>query len=744
MSFGLNKNMIVLVIDPVTAIRTMIADVVKSFKFKETLAFEETRSALVYLEQETPGWIIMPPLAEDEYSCLTFLSTIVQNPRLRNTKVSLVVNADEEAYCLPASFELGLMSWHKRTKSQEEFSADLTELFSLLKVNNYDPTLVAAEYLRSYLDEKTYNLSRLAFERNLLELYPAMPNIMLSLAQAQFLNSLTEDGNQTLNQVILLNEKMAPQCKAIQDRFVNAASLPKTESEGGASPPQEKQEAPPKETQEAPKNEGQEEKTSSPTNLSSVFGVQTCVAIEPDSMVLQHVVELLKNTGVGDVHAFEKGKDAWEWVKANKEPDMIIMEWRIPEVTGPILIQRIRNRGYGMVPIVVISSLVKDNEVALLKEIGVDHVLRKPFDNRSFYKGIVQTIQRNRLPKDQVSLELRIRKLLRIGKVKEAYWLVRKFIEDPLIIPEAKLAIQAEYEYYKGHYKKAKELAIKAMRRGKETVYLMNLLGNCLMKLKMFDEALLFLDKAHEHCPLNIERVVNIADAEMQLDNFDKATEAVETAKSLDPEAEQVSEVEAKLAIETNDENTARKILDQLESNRKIVSYMNNRAIALARAGRFGDGIALYERTLKTLPEHDKQLKAVVSYNLGLAHARQGAKEESLAVLNLIKPEEEGLKKKVASLVKKIKGSIASGKAIHFSHDDAELVAKANEDDDTSFEVPKDDVLIQDYINNIDLQKGDLCLYLVFFFQEVHDERIKPMMERAKKRIVSKEKKVAA
>ena len=51
---------------------------------------------------------------------------------------------------------------------------------------------------------------------------------------------------------------------------------------------------------------------------------------------------------------------------------------------------------------------------------------------------------------------------------------------------------------------------------------------------------------------------------------------------------------------------------------------MNNRAVTLARNGRFEDGISLYKKTIESIPTSWKSIIASVYYNLGLAYARYG------------------------------------------------------------------------------------------------------------------------
>ena len=88
------------------------------------------------------------------------------------------------------------------------------------------------------------------------------------------------------------------------------------------------------------------------------MGIKTCVIIDPDSTVNEVLKSFLQEVGIAKVEYFDDGLKAWGWLRANPEPDIIIQEWRLPKLTGPLLLQRIRQHGFLTVQIVIISSLI--------------------------------------------------------------------------------------------------------------------------------------------------------------------------------------------------------------------------------------------------------------------------------------------------------------------------------------------------------------------------------------------------
>lgn len=62
-------------------------------------------------------------------------------------------------------------------------------------------------------------------------------------------------------------------------------------------------------------------------------------------------------------------------------PDLIILDWRMPEISGKEVLTRIRTfPRYTQIPIVIFTGILDPVHLDEAKELGANFFLRKPFD----------------------------------------------------------------------------------------------------------------------------------------------------------------------------------------------------------------------------------------------------------------------------------------------------------------------------------------------------------------------------
>lgn len=701
----------VVVVEPVATVRHMIVDVLKNFGFERTNSVNSLKEALHYLETEVVDWIITPLLPSDEVNALHVMQLITRNLSLKRTKISLLVEPDAEFWAISKAFELGLLSWHRKSYIKENIQSEIEEFCTIFEMNQWNNVLVAAEYLRSYLAEQRQYESRGSLEQNLLSLYPGNPKIILALAECEFLKGNHEKAAKLVDQTELLNSQLAAYCKKLKEKFLGTKDV----KPSNGKPP-------------------------------NILGLKKVIVIDPDTDILHACDEMLTKVGCPSIEKFEDGMSAAQWITASPEPDLIVMEWRISGLMGPILVQRIRNHGFLQVPIIVASSLVKKDERILLKEMGCDDVLEKPFDSNSFYSTLIYTLQQNRAPTEQKSLQRKIRTLLENKKISEGERLIAHFIQDERVTSAAKSEIQMDYKFYHGQYERAAELGAQALQEGGDSLYLLNQLGKCFLHLKKFETSLKCFERAQSQSPMNVERLFKMADISLRLGNEKDAKNSLQKVEALDPTNPETKMVQCKYELEHGSTDNASNIMNQIDSAKDIVSFMNNRAVALSRAGRFEEGITLYKRTLATLPKDWEELVYIVEYNLALAYTRYGEYENALGALAPILVSSFPITKKAKALEFKINKHVSTGTSI-FQHSlGEELVGNGNNPEDlvpsegsaaldssepaagtktTSDEADR----LSEFMAKIEPRKGDLCLYLVYQSLEGHDERVDGLLK---------------
>ena len=453
--------------------------------------------------------------------------------------------------------------------------------------------------------------------------------------------------------------------------------------------------------------------------MRNILGIKNCVIIDNDSAVQHSLKGLFESIGVPKIEVFSNGLLAWNWLITHPEPQLIVQEWRIPGLAGPVLIQRIRQHGFIQVPIIIISSLIQPNEIPLVKEMGVDNVIEKPFDNPTFFGGIFWTLQQNRNPTDQKSMERKIRKLLDAGKIAEAEKNIGQLVANPSVSVGSKRQIEAEYNYHLGNYKKARDLALVALKIKGDSLILMNLLGKCFVKLKNFDMSLKCFEKANVVSPMNLGRLLNMAEAQLNTGQTGQAKETVKKIKGIDEGCKKVDETECKIALEAGETQKAQQLMAKVESSNKLIAYMNNKAVALIKMGKYAEGIELYNRTIESVPSQWVDVLNNVTYNLGLAYTRLGEYQLAKETFNKIKANRSsGLFSKCESLKGRIDKSAKTGDKLilaeESNQDIEEKMEEANGADGVATNEKGKGRSINELLAAIETKRGDICCYLIY------------------------------
>jgi tetratricopeptide (TPR) repeat protein len=219
--------------------------------------------------------------------------------------------------------------------------------------------------------------------------------------------------------------------------------------------------------------------------------------------------------------------------------------------------------------------------------------------------------------------------------------------------------------------------------------------------------------------------------------NDQKAAEAIVDAKKIEEEHRDIKVTETKMALHKGDTESAKKLMSQLDSLDELISYMNNKAVALARSGDVEGGISQYRKTMQSIPDDRVTVKAVVLYNTGLAYARAGDLEEAKATLEKAIQIKSDVKRKADSLRRRVVKSIETGEPLQLRSDDPsqskaadmqlpeqEELGKKNAESDAenADKAPESSTNKNlDLVAAVETTKRDLCCFMVF-----HDARETP------------------
>lgn len=626
-----------------------MVDALRDLGYKNVRSAADCYDGWSQIESEgtPPSWIITDLSKDAKLSALHMLTSALLHDDLQDCSISLVL-PPEEREIIPDAFALGLLSYHSVPTSKGDFKSELDVLFNRLKDFNNDSTLVAAQYLRDYLANSEHFDDLLNLEENLIRAFPSNKTLLIQKAEALLLAGRVDDAQRCVAQAKMLGISFAKAGKQLEDLL---KQLGKAEAE--AIP------------------------------FSQAYNFKNAVIIDPDESVNGLSEQILREMGVEDVHCFTRGDDAWKWVDEQKDPPrLMVIEWRIPGLHGPAFIQRVKEKFSYCPPVLVFSSLVKKEDKDLLKEIGVTGVLEKPADKPAIATSIMNCVTTTESASDTPAIELKIKQLITSGQLDEAKKLRDQYAQRKDVTPAQRLAIDCFVSFKQNDMKSAHDLAIQALKSGGDNLFLTNLLGKIFLRLNQHDQAIRCFEKANAFSPKNIERILDLAEAQAGAGSEAAAVEAIEKAKAVDADNKAIAKTEATVMVTLGKVDFAQKLMANMSDPSDIVATLNNTAVARAKAGDVEGSLKLYDQTYASLPASKPELRALVSYNHALAYVRNGKMQEALdkvtVASNLVT--KGALAEKLVTIKKQIAAAVAKGQTINVKAHDKPAVEKLQDD----------------------------------------------------------------
>lgn len=681
MSFK-DKSLSVLVADPSSGVRPIMTSVLRELGYDKVTSVESLSEALNILAAESIDWLITSLFTDAKVNALQVLSLARKQPKLENLKISLFATEEERDFLLKA-YSLGLFTSHPKPFNQESFKAEIVGVLKNLETNHWNATLTSADYLRPRLKTMDSVETLLSFEKAMNQVFPENLGVALHLAEAHFRAGNIGAARALMWQVTQRQPKLADHVAALTERHLGKQAT----LVGGPW---------------------------------KDFGLGTCVVVDPDTAIQASLRDTLVTCGAKEVQVFDHGERAWEWLKSKKEPDLLVMEWRIPGVSGPLLLQRCRSFGFHLMPVVVHSSLLQKHDEPLLREMGITEVIPKPFRRDDFMNCIAATVGQSQRPTEIRSLELKIRAHLACSELHEATNLMQLYLVKYSSPHDAiKAHLEAEFAFVAGNFKMARDMAAKSMRLGNKSVALMNLLGKALIQLREFKAALQVFKRADDIAPNSIARLCAIAETQQELGEAAAARETLGQASTLDPDNQDVINTNVNIGLAIGDVDLVKGSIDRFRPSEGVLSYLNNKAVAHARAGEYDPGIELYNNALSAIPSEKIRLRAMVGYNLALAHARKKDLPGAIKALEgLPKIYDDGLSRKSSSLLARAHAAEISGVPLQL-FTDATL---------SSIIVEKSAEKLIRKFEPLQAKAGEACCYGLFLGQGPDSELIKALL----------------
>ncbi|WP_141733679.1 response regulator [Oligoflexus tunisiensis] len=671
----------IVTVHPSGTVRNLINTELRNRGYTDVLGAPDLQTVVGILETGLIHWLIAPIMMDDKINSFQILKLITEDPTMMDMRLSFMVDASSDPGLISKAFDMGLLSLHRHMASKADIEEEFKMLFSRDVACGGELSLVAAEYLRQFLKDEKRHAELLRFEKALFQFHVGNLKLLLHLAEAHLLNGQVEPALNLFSQALLVDATLEPEINTLCEKFPEARS--QGQAEAAARAPE-------------------------------VLGIRSCLVVEPDPETLNLIVGLLKQLGVQNIYTFQDPTQAEQWLDEKIVPELVILEWRLPQMPGPILVQKLRTvLGFG-VPLTVMNKDLTERDMPVLHEMGVTDRIRKPIEPQAFFQDVIWVINQDRSPSEPVILLQKIRQAMADQNFEKLAAFTKRYMDSDKSSEAEKSLLQAELAYYRGHYPTARNLALNVLKSGLASVEVLNLLGKTMMKLRDFTSALCCLENAEVICPSNVKRICNIAEAHLEMGEQQGFRENLDAAKAIAPTASEVTEVEVKGALVNGEGDKAHNLMKSLQSLLSIVSFTNNRAISLIRTDRFEEGLQLYNEALQAVPENRNEVLAILHYNQGLALARANRLDEAKAQMEAAAAlKSDKIRSKVTSLKGRIQKAIDTQQKLELT------VCRENTPEAVSTDPQKD---YEELMMALKINPGDLCCHKIYFEPVVSPE----------------------
>jgi excisionase family DNA binding protein len=122
-------------------------------------------------------------------------------------------------------------------------------------------------------------------------------------------------------------------------------------------------------------------------------GKRKVLIVDDDAEIIELMVDVLVRDGRFDVRTATSGYDAG-LLTQQFSPDLIILDYMLPDVNGNIVCQTIRrNPEFQNTKIVIVSGVVNQDEINELLKAGAEAFIRKPFNISELVDKIASVLQ---------------------------------------------------------------------------------------------------------------------------------------------------------------------------------------------------------------------------------------------------------------------------------------------------------------------------------------------------------------
>jgi len=126
-------------------------------------------------------------------------------------------------------------------------------------------------------------------------------------------------------------------------------------------------------------------------NLDS--GKKKILIVDDDAEIVELMVDVLARDGRFDIKTASSGYE--EGMKTQQfRPDLILLDYMLPDVNGNVVCHTIKkNPDFADIKIIIVSGVVKDEEIEHLLKSGAEDFIKKPFNIAELTNRISDILQ---------------------------------------------------------------------------------------------------------------------------------------------------------------------------------------------------------------------------------------------------------------------------------------------------------------------------------------------------------------
>ena len=122
-------------------------------------------------------------------------------------------------------------------------------------------------------------------------------------------------------------------------------------------------------------------------------GKKKVLVVDDDTEIVDLLVEVLTRDGRFDVKTATSGYEAGIQTQRFR-PDCILLDYMLPDVNGNVVCHTIRkNSEFENIKIIIVSGVIKQDEIDQLLKSGAQDFVKKPFDISDLLKRICVSLE---------------------------------------------------------------------------------------------------------------------------------------------------------------------------------------------------------------------------------------------------------------------------------------------------------------------------------------------------------------